>query len=524
MRRLWSRLLKLLICLPVALIIAAWPGSSTFTVGTESTYITEPLDKDGYPDYVTALNQRLRKDITPQNNANVLIWQAIGPRPEGAALPDEYFQWLGIEPPPEEGEYFVWWDKYRKRHSKANLEVQLGRPSELPDDLPNRPWSAKDLPEVADWLQQNEKPLAVMIEATRRPEYFNPHVARSTENTVPILLNALLPSTQKCREIASALVTRAMLRVSEGKFDEAWQDLLACHRLGRMMGHGTLVELLVGIAIEGVASKADVEFIDHSNLTTKQLLACLEDVRKLPPMPAVAECLNVGERFMLLDTIMLMAHHGTGALEGVTKPQSTPRKGNQFTSRLFTHSINWDPGLRNANRWINRYVEALDIKDHSARMRETAQINKEVKELRTRVSAAGWIQQIFMGADSRGERMGDIMIGLMLPAVDKIASSADRIDQVQRNLHLAFALAAYHSDRGRYPARLDELAPNYLERIPDDLFSGTTLIYRPAADGYLLYSVGPNGVDDGGRGYDDQPRGDDVSVRIPVPAPKKEEN
>src|SRR5712664_4809777 len=56
-----------------------------FTVGKDTTYVTGPLDKDGYIDYPAALNERLGKGVTPENNANVLIWKALGPRPEGGA-------------------------------------------------------------------------------------------------------------------------------------------------------------------------------------------------------------------------------------------------------------------------------------------------------------------------------------------------------------------------------------------------------------------------------------------------------
>lgn len=113
-RRFWPKLLGILVSIAIAVGIAAWPGKSTFTISPETTYVTEPLDKHGYVDYVTALNQRIGRGITPENNANVLIWQAIGPRPEGGTLPDEYFQWLGIKAPPEEGDYFVSWERYRK--------------------------------------------------------------------------------------------------------------------------------------------------------------------------------------------------------------------------------------------------------------------------------------------------------------------------------------------------------------------------------------------------------------------------
>jgi hypothetical protein len=61
-----------------------------------------------------------------------------------------------------------------------------------------------------------------------------------------------------------------------------------------------------------------------------------------------------------------------------------------------------------------------------------------------------------------------------------------------------FALQAYALDHGRPPDSLRELTPDYLPRIPLDNCSGKALIYRRRGDRYTLYSVGANGVDDGG--------------------------
>src|SRR5437764_836871 len=51
-------------------------------LGKDTTVAMGPLDKAGYIDYEAALNERLGKGITPEKNANVLIWQALGPKPE----------------------------------------------------------------------------------------------------------------------------------------------------------------------------------------------------------------------------------------------------------------------------------------------------------------------------------------------------------------------------------------------------------------------------------------------------------
>ncbi len=85
-------------------------------------------------------------------------------------------------------------------------------------------------------------------------------------------------------------------------------------------------------------------------------------------------------------------------------------------------------------------------------------------------------------------------------------------------VRLAFALAAYRADRGSFPAKLSELAPKYLAEVPRDIFTGADLHYTKNRNGYLLYSVGINGKDDGGKTYDDRANGetwDDLTVRMP---------
>jgi len=205
-----------------------------FTVGKETTYITGPLDKDGYIDYAAALNKRLSKGVTPANNANVLIWKALGPHPQGATIPGEYFEWLGVPQPPASGNYFLPPDRFIKERLKLKpgkatdeFNAQLNRAGQ-------RPWTATGYPALASWLKANEKPMAVIVQATKRSHYFCPLTPPRTKQGPSGLINALLPSVQGCRELANALVVRAMLRLGQGDTEGAWQDLLACHRLGRL--------------------------------------------------------------------------------------------------------------------------------------------------------------------------------------------------------------------------------------------------------------------------------------------------
>ncbi len=65
-------------------------------------------------------------------------------------------------------------------------------------------------------------------------------------------------------------------------------------------------------------------------------------------------------------------------------------------------------------------------------------------------------------------------------------------------LEAILAVEMYLKEHGKPPKRLDALVPIHLETIPGDPFSGEKLIFRKKENGYLIYSVGPNGIDNGG--------------------------
>jgi len=62
----------------------------------------------------------------------------------------------------------------------------------------------------------------------------------------------------------------------------------------------------------------------------------------------------------------------------------------------------------------------------------------------------------------------------------------------------AAALAAHRAEHGEYPQALDALVPDYMPELPPDPFTGDPLVYRRDGGSYVLYSVGPDGVDHGG--------------------------
>jgi hypothetical protein len=60
------------------------------------------------------------------------------------------------------------------------------------------------------------------------------------------------------------------------------------------------------------------------------------------------------------------------------------------------------------------------------------------------------------------------------------------------------AIRSFYLEHGSYPTNLADLVPNYLDAVTLDPFGGRPLHYRQTSQGFLLYSVGPDGIDDGG--------------------------
>lgn len=74
-----------------------------------------------------------------------------------------------------------------------------------------------------------------------------------------------------------------------------------------------------------------------------------------------------------------------------------------------------------------------------------------------------------------------------------------RTETLGRLILVQLAIHAFRKDAGRYPVRLDELAPKYLKTVPIDPFSNAPLRYTVTGNSYKLWSIGPDLRDDGGQ-------------------------
>ncbi|HIJ65761.1 MAG TPA: hypothetical protein HPP77_07395 [Candidatus Hydrogenedentes bacterium] len=88
-----------------------------------------------------------------------------------------------------------------------------------------------------------------------------------------------------------------------------------------------------------------------------------------------------------------------------------------------------------------------------------------------------------------------LIASLMMPNFKRSAEAQATHEVRLAHAKIALALNRYKRDHGVCPEHLVDLVPDYLTAVPIDVFSGKEMLYRKQNGAYLLYSTGPDGID-----------------------------
>ena len=487
-------------------------------ISKETTRIDGPLDEDGYVDYHAALNQMLSMGVTVKNNAAVPVVKALGPK--NGELPDDedyradFFKRLGIDDLPEEGDYFVsLYDLAQRDAAKSDrpgdANVIVRGYYEEQSAAMERPWVKDDLPVAARWVSLNEKPLALVSDGVGRTHWYMPYA----DNGEPVLIiGILLPMVQNCRSLARVLNARAMLRLGEGDVEGAWKDLMTLHRLARHVAKGaTLVERLVGIAIDGIACGGDRVVALSGQVMTAQALRFRGDLEKLPPMPRMAEAIDTGERYLYLDSAIQFSRNTPGILEALEIPDD----GRGLTKFLTKFAVDWNEPMRVGNLWYDKFVAADEKPTYLERKAALVKVNEELDKMieSAKDPKAFGLRMLLGPRKAVGTAVGKMLVALFVPAVEATVEAEARSEMNVNLTQLTLALTAYKNDHGSFPDDLGKLAPKYIAEVPNDFYVGEALRYSKQDNGFSMYSFGRNGIDDSGAGpFSELTEGDDLAV------------
>lgn len=511
-------------------------------VSKETTFFEGPLLEDGSVDFFAAFNAANSEGVTPDNNAFCLIVQAYGPSALRAQTREAIQRKAGMKPLPLEGDYYL--DLYAYVESIASPEdfkeqIQEfkipGRkePIRFPfrpavDDANDQmrqamenPWRVEQYPQIAAWIQRNEKHLETFKQATLRPRLYVPTVALPGEPDVFQITDFSASwGTIESREVAFILLARAMMRLHYGEHAKAWDDIKAVYRWSSLLAQSPgLIEILKAISMRMYARATTLRYITTEGVSADQLSQCASDFQSIPALPTVHHAIHLGERTTGLAATMFIWNDVLNKPE-LEKMREPIRMFLDINAVLIRLNKTYDQlaEFQSERKYLVRErIEKEYWRDYKTRRKNSKIKNNDPRAWLT--FPEGATPQDMRDQMTTG--LGDVIEFTVLPGMGAAARTRERGDIAHQLVGVAISLERYRVDNGQYPDKLDAVIPKYRKFLPVDPYSAdeNVIRYRRTSDGYRLYAVGENGVDEEGRseGFGNEDVNDDNALIIPIP-------
>jgi hypothetical protein len=303
------------------------------------------------------------------------------------------------------------------------------------------------------------------------------------------MLDLLLPELGMARNLTRLNHARMMLALQAGdtpEFERAMSQSLAAARI--VGSQATLIDHLVGIAIAAKVTGDVRELIAEGRLGVELLERIDREIaRQLPVQPITLALQN--EHLAALDTLE-WTHTASGS------PIMTE------LSSLQSETSGGAGGAAQLGGVANLLGIFMPSKADSARVFDTfyTMVQAEaVLPAHQRPRVLGSETYI----DGISQRY--VLVKILTPALAKALAASSRHGTDISAIRTMIALERFRKATGAYPAKLSELVPAYLPAILEDEFDASGLRYvlkdakaSAAAEGYTLYSVGPDLTDNGG--------------------------
>jgi hypothetical protein len=370
---------------------------------------------------------------------------------------------------------------------------------------------------IAKWLIENEEHFQLVIAGSQKPYYWQHYEGED-------MMSVLLPHLSEYRNAARALCQRSRLLVEKGRYEEAFSDIKTCYRFGRHVKGSKffIIKQLVGIAIEALAVENLRGILSEHRFDSAALTMLQRDLEQI--MAGENFAMNFsGEKLFIYDEIQRCfteGHFGGGHL---------------YLSRIGTLSSVGDTYAHTLGELVIESIFSPEIWPTAVKVLFFHPNKQQTREATDRFYAyCDTIAQKTPaeiraeGIDTEKETMniikGNVFLDILAPALERASEIGHRHRTNVEATVTILALQRYKADKGFFPDDLQELVTaGYLRQKPLDVYSDKPLVYRKTDDSFILYSIGDDFEDDGGKPGEDskgRPRlwaGDADFVFWPVP-------
>ena len=328
-------------------------------------------------------------------------------------------------------------------------------------------------------------------------------------------LDMLLAEVQGCRGEGRLLAFAARHELATGKPAAALADAVRLGRIGRQVGsEPILISNLVGIALDAMALSVVAEILPTLTPADAPLLddPALRDL--VASTPSLVRAINGEEAFGL--SLFANFADGRQGIDEIGRLASDPNVAMLPQEEPF--SILTEP----LSAVWRAFILPSDIASYRRRFQGYRQlVTGAVDQSRT------WpqTQKEIDGIEAEIRRTGPngFLSQLIVPATDAVLRSQCMALARHRAAEVLLAATRERLASGTLPESIDALVPARLPSVPRDPFTTDAPLHLKATpEELLVWSVGPDGEDDGGPhkdGEEHEAGHDDIGLRMTVAAP-----
>ncbi|MHC4110392.1 MAG: hypothetical protein ACYSUY_04910 [Planctomycetota bacterium] len=281
---------------------------------------------------------------------------------------------------------------------------------------------------------------------------------------------ALMPDLSNIRNGARLLKLEAILHAENGKPEKVVGSIKSTFGLARSLStEPILVSQLVRVACQALAVSGIEHTVNRTEFTDEQLVDLGQTLVNAED-PSAMHRAFVGERCAGLSIFKMPA-------------TQIPRVIDGGSSSLAVAAIALCKFSGLADMDASIYLDLMN--DYIKTFQLPTQQRQEAAD----------------AVDARFDKISKIhvLLHIMMPALSRCTTIDIRAIAQLHTAQVGLAIQRYRLAAGKLPESLAELIPTYLDVVPNDPFDGKELRYKKLETGFVVYSIGKDGSDDGGK-------------------------
>ncbi len=353
---------------------------------------------------------------------------------------------------------------------------------------------------LVQWVAANESAWDYYRRGSRKRWYYKPYLRDPNRPTAPTLIDIMIdPWLAQLKDLARIGTWKARMDARDGRFAEAIDHCMVVARTGtHLQAQVSLIAQLLGAGTGAMARSELLRTVSVDGFPEGMSGNVQSQIADLyeGAYPSVS---FEGERLMVLDSVQHTFTSGGFGGGHLIPGQVTP---------FVTAALELPEGRRTTifQRVVLWPMDVGISMIHARRDKTVAKIHETYNEVDERSKLSPCERRARSIGDWR-ELADSIsiyrygLVQMLLPNESRVSELPFRLRAEHEATLIVLALKRSRTEKGNYPSDLESLVRmGFLPSVPSDPYSDGPLIYKRCDDDFVLYSVGPDFVDGGGRG------------------------